>query len=366
MALTRLHVWGLTLLALPQLAAAQTTVSVTSDRDNTLYSNPSGSLSNGAGTRMFVGRTNTGAARRGILHFDLSAIPSSAVVTDARLEMSVIFSSNMTTGSAPHSLFRVSQDWGEGTTLAGSGEGSGGPATAGSATWVHTFFSGSNWVTNGGDFSSTASDTQSAPLMGPVDFQSASVTADVQAFVSDAAANFGWIIKADDETTGGRVYGTREGFAVDRPTLVVTFDMPLGSSICGPAVPNQLGLSGVMSASGSSAAADNDLTLTASQLPLQVFGFFITSETQGFTANPGGSFGNICLGGTLGRFQIQIQNTGTTGEFSIPVDLTAIPGPTGTIAVMPGDTYFFQAWHRDSQSGASGSNFTDGYQISFN
>ena len=83
-------------------------------------------------------------------------------------------------------------------------------------------------------------------------------------------------------------------------------------------------------------------------------------------ANAGGSFGNLCLAGTPGRFQQQIQNSGAGGTFSIPVDLAAIPQPTGTIAVVAGDTYFFQAWFRDVQGGQAGSNFTDGFEITFN
>ncbi len=366
MTITRLHLLGFALLVLSSGSAAQTTVSLTADRDNTLYDTPTGNLSNGVGSRMFVGQTGNGRVVRGILHFDLSGVPQDAVVTDARLEMRVVTASLTANGSTPHSLFRVSQDWGEGTTAAASGQGGGGASTTDSVTWIHTFFPGGMWANPGGDFSATASDTQPAPTFGDVVFQSAGLTADVQSFVSDAAMNFGWVLKADAKNAGARVYATREGATTSRPTLVVTYESPIGSSICGPAVLNQVGLSGEMSAAGSNAVSDNDLTLTASQLPPQVFGFFLASQAQGFVMNPGNSFGNLCLAGTVGRFQMQIQNSGMAGEFSIPVDLTAIPQPTGTVAVAPGDTYFFQAWYRDSQGGMAGSNFTDGYEIDFN
>lgn len=363
-----MHIWCASLLGLASISAAQTTVSITADRDNTLYSTPSGSLSNGLGSAMFVGRTGSGRVVRGILHFDLSTIPQGATVTDARLEMLIGFSASMgPQGPTSHSVHRVSQDWGEGSTLAPGGQGAGGGSTTDSVTWVHTFFPGSTWANQGGDFTAMASASEVVGTSGAVTLQSAGLSADVQSFVADPATNFGWVLKADDEVTAARVYSTRENVvAANRPTLVVTFEMPLGSPFCGPAVPNQVGLSGEMSATGSAVVADNDLTLVASQLPPQVFGFFIASETQGFVTNPGGSFGNLCVVGSIGRFQQQIQSSGSAGTFSIPVDLTAIPQPVGTNSVAPGDTYFFQAWYRDANGGVPGSNFTDGYEINFN
>lgn len=353
------------LATLSLAASAQTTVSLTADRDNTLYSTATGNVSNGIGSRMFVGRIGNGRTGRGILHFDLSGIPQSAVVTGAELRMDIGFSSMGAFGTTSHSVHRVSQDWGEGTTLAGSGQGGGGNSTTDSSTWIHTFFPGSLWTNPGGDFAAAASDTQTVGTSGPVNFQSNALLADVQSFVADGANNFGWILKSDDEQVATRVYSTREGAAASRPTLVVTFDAPLGSSYCGPAVVNQAGLSGEMGASGSAVVADNDLTLSASMLPPQVFGFFIGSRTQAFTMNPGGSFGNLCMGGTIGRFQMLIQSSGAGGAFSIPVDLTAIPQPVGTVPVLAGESWNFQAWYRDSSGGQAGSNFTDGYAITF-
>ncbi|MEM8712495.1 MAG: hypothetical protein AAGG01_16195, partial [Planctomycetota bacterium] len=118
---------------------------------------------------------------------------------------------------------------------------------------------------------------------------------------------------------------------------------------------------------GSDVASDNDLTLMASDLPLNGFGFFITSTTQGFTANPSGSEGNLCLDGAIGRYvgAGQIQNSGMTGSFSLTLDLTQTPTPTGLVSVMAGETWNFQGWHRDSVMGMATSNFTDGLSIAF-
>ena len=68
-------------------------------------------------------------------------------------------------------LHRVLSDWGEGTSGAGGdplhmGGGGGSPATAGDATWLHTFFDTSFWANPGGDFSSTASAARSVDQPG--------------------------------------------------------------------------------------------------------------------------------------------------------------------------------------------------------
>ena len=56
-------------------------------------------------------------------------------------------------------------------------------------------------------------------------------------------------------------------------------------------------------------------------------------------------------------------NSGAAGQFQFPVDLTAIPQGAGTVATSAGQTWNFQAWFRD-QVGL-GSNFTDGFSITF-
>jgi hypothetical protein len=139
----------------------------------------------------------------------------------------------------------------------------------------------------------------------------------------------------------------------------------LGSNYCA-ANPNSTGIVSSMSAGGSITVADNNLSLSAIGLPSNSFGFFITSRTQGFAGNPGGSQGNLCLSGSIGRFQQQIVNSGSSGSFSIQADLTAFPDPAlGTVGVLPGDTWNFQAWHRDAVGGSTTSNFTDGLEVTF-
>lgn len=140
----------------------------------------------------------------------------------------------------------------------------------------------------------------------------------------------------------------------------------VGTNYCA-ANPNSTGQLGRLTGSGSALAASNDLTLEASQLPLNAFGFFLTSATQASVPNPGGSQGVLCLGGAIGRYvgPGQIRSTGTSGSFSLRLDLTRVPTPTGPISVFGGQTRHFQAWHRDSNAGAATSNMTDGLSVVF-
>ena len=140
----------------------------------------------------------------------------------------------------------------------------------------------------------------------------------------------------------------------------------IGTNYC-MAVPNSTGVEGTIIATGSTTVASQNFTLSVADLPQSAFGFFLASLTSGFVQQPGGSQGNLCLGGAIGRFvgAGQILNTGGSGGFSLAIDLTQIPTPTGFVTVLPGETWYFQAWHRDAVGGSAVSNFTDGLEVSF-
>jgi len=138
----------------------------------------------------------------------------------------------------------------------------------------------------------------------------------------------------------------------------------IGTSYCTPN-PNSRGLTGIQTVLGSSVVAQNEITLVASRLPLNAFGYFLASRTQGFVANAGGSQGNLCLGGAVGRFNGAIFNTGLSGSGTLAVDLQSIPSPSGLISVLPGETWHFQTWHRDTVASTATSNFTDAVSVTF-
>ncbi len=141
----------------------------------------------------------------------------------------------------------------------------------------------------------------------------------------------------------------------------------LGTNACSPEQ-NSTNRDGITYAHGSDVASDNDVTLATGALPPNAFGFFLCSETAGFTANPGGSTGNLCLGGAIGRFvgPGQIQNSGPHGTFQLAINLAQLPSPTGPVAAQAGDTWHFTSWYRDTDSaGAPTSNFTDRLDLTF-
>ncbi|MEZ6015058.1 MAG: hypothetical protein R3F49_08095 [Planctomycetota bacterium] len=142
----------------------------------------------------------------------------------------------------------------------------------------------------------------------------------------------------------------------------------LGTTYCSPAVANSTGQPAEISASGSRTAAMNDLTLMATSLPNNSFGFFLTSRTQGAIPTPGGSQGTLCLSGSIGRYvgPGQIKNSGTLGEFSLDLNLTQTPTPTGFVTVLAGDTWNYQAWYRDAVGGMATSNFSNALNLLFN
>jgi len=167
-------------------------------------------------------------------------------------------------------------------------------------------------------------------------------------------------------TTPGVMWNACTPFPeTDMAIVLSNEDSSIGTNYC-TAAANSTGSIGAMSATGSVVAAANDLTLMASSLPANQFGIFVTSMTQGFSPGANGtSNGNICLGGAVGRFTLpsQIVSSGMSGEFSLAVDLTQFPQGAGVIPVLSGQTWNFQAWHRDGVG--LGSNFTDGLQIDF-
>ncbi|MEL6714792.1 MAG: hypothetical protein AAFP86_13505, partial [Planctomycetota bacterium] len=181
----------------------------------------------------------------------------------------------------------------------------------------------------------------------------------------------GWDVQSVDAITpdGSTLVGTATPSGQPFPTswFIATVDTSLGTNYC-TAVPNSTGVPGVMSAMGSNSVAANNVELRASSLPQGQFGIFVVSMTQGLTTNVPNNVGNLCLGGTIGRYQdlSQIFATGASGTGSLAIDLTAVPAGPVLVATMPGDTLNFQAWHRDVVGGAATSNFTNGLEILFN
>jgi len=122
---------------------------------------------------------------------------------------------------------------------------------------------------------------------------------------------------------------------------------------------NSTGLNALLSGSGSTVIADNNLNLSVIQVPPNKFGYFLMSDTQSFIPLFGGSQGNLCLGSPLVRFAADIMQSTAQGTFDFSPDLSNLPQGT---TFQPGSTWNFQLWYRDNNP-TSTSNTSDGLAV---
>ncbi len=227
-------------LSILQTAGADVIV-LESLKDNTLYEDETGSLSNGTGSHFFAGRTEEEPAmdpnagdfnlRRGLLAFDIAAgIPAGSTIDSVTLTLRM---NRTRSGERTMTLHRVLGDWGEGASVAPERQGRGGPPAPGDATWLHTFYDPTSpqlWNTPGGDFAAAAS--ASSPVGGNGFYtwgSTAGMEADVQTWLDAPDGNFGWILVGDetpDQPSTKRFYSRSALDPLNRPRLSVAFTVP--------------------------------------------------------------------------------------------------------------------------------------------
>ncbi|MEM9381790.1 MAG: S8 family serine peptidase [Planctomycetota bacterium] len=208
------------------------------------------------------------------------------------------------------------------------------------------------------------------------------VTGAVALLHSVASTEFGLLRNADPAAAAleikrilietVEVQPTLNGFTVsggrmnlDRAATEISEFGEAGVNYCGPAASNSTGLPAGITFTGTNEIANGDFGLVASNLPSGSLTLFLVAGSEAFVANPGGSAGNLCLGGEIGRFAGQVVQSDALGQAFIDIDLAALPQPTGPVAVASGDTWRFQAWYRDAFFGVPISNFSDGVAVFF-
>ncbi len=134
-----------------------------------------------------------------------------------------------------------------------------------------------------------------------------------------------------------------------------------GSQYCEANV-NSTGTSAWIRSNGFSLPGFPRAALLCSDLPPNSFGHFLISSEAGFAANPGGSQGNLCLQGDIGRFNRpgEVLNSGFNGSFGLEFQWDSLPSPNGTVMGQLGDTWYFQCWYRDI---GPSSNFSNAVEV---
>ncbi len=222
---------------LGQVAADQ--ITIVANKDNTIYSEFD-DRSNGAGSRIFAGRTNEANLRRALVAFDVVAdLPAGSTVDSVTFQLYV---SRTVAGSENVSLHLLLTDWGEGTSDAPGQEGKGRAATDGDATWKYTFYDTSDpsaspaWTSPGGDFVAGASGTTSVGPAGSFYTwgSTGSMVADVQSWLDSPAGNYGWIVIGNEgaDQTAKRFDSRTNSDATHHPAITVDFTPPVVDGAC--------------------------------------------------------------------------------------------------------------------------------------
>lgn len=210
---------------------------LTAVKDNSLFTDTGAGgaeLSNGTGP-LLVGKTTTGEGehlRRALVQFDLTSVPVGARFRSALLRVHV--NSAMAAGgpSRVTSIHRVTAGWGEAGSFSAVG---GALAQTGDATWFQQFYSVSEpefWVNEGGDYSDAISASFGLNAQtGYRGFQGPQLMKDVQTWLAEPSANFGWVIRSDEGAAGtSKQLASREDAdPAKRPTLILVPASPFES-----------------------------------------------------------------------------------------------------------------------------------------
>ena len=136
---------------------------------------------------------------------------------------------------------------------------------------------------------------------------------------------------------------------------------PCGFSSYCSANPNSTGLSTELTVTGSTTVADADLTLSASNMPSNVFGIYIMSQARDVVPFGGNSEGFLCVGEPCYRIQQKVVLSDALGMADLSLNFNDLP--QGQVFT-PGSTWHFQLWHRDRNPGPT-SNTSHGVTVRF-
>lgn len=131
------------------------------------------------------------------------------------------------------------------------------------------------------------------------------------------------------------------------------------------ALPNSTGNSAFLTVVGSYSIAANDMVLSCNALPSFSAGIFFYGG--GRASTPVGQ-GIVCVSSTPSQPVVRMTSvlmSDLLGGVSLPIDFTAPQQSMGPGAILPGQTWNFQYWHRDSIGGQATWNYSNALGILF-
>ena len=204
-----------------EASGEQESITLAASKDSSIFKDePEKGISDGF---VFAGRNSSGSVRRGLIAFDLSAIPSGSLIDSVALTLTI---SNAHAVGVEVRVHRLLADWGEaGTPNVSGSPGRPTAALPNDATWQYRFFDTTPWGNPGGDFVATASAVSSTD--GTITWTGTGLRADVQEWVDNLAGNFGWLLIGNETTPQTvQVLHSRESVSSVTPSLVVTYTAP--------------------------------------------------------------------------------------------------------------------------------------------
>ena len=140
-----------------------------------------------------------------------------------------------------------------------------------------------------------------------------------------------------------------------------------GVRYCSPAAPNSTGAPARMAFFGPPRVALLSVDLYAQDLPPGSLGYFIASQSNQVTVNPGMWLGSLCVDGSpISRQVGGARIAGGAGRVEVRYNRSQLPNPAGgaLLPLLPGTTWYFQYWYRDCGT-VPAANFSDAVQVDF-
>ena len=137
----------------------------------------------------------------------------------------------------------------------------------------------------------------------------------------------------------------------------------IGTQYCS-ANRNSNQINGWLALYGGNEAGDGHVGL-AYDLPVGQFALMVCSQTAASVNHPGGSEGRLCVGGDIGRLTSSMAVVLPSGRALFILDSSQLANSSGRVAAQAGETWHFQAWHRDVVGGNNTSNFTNAVRVEY-